>query len=193
MWRVSRCNTNSHANTCHAGKIAKTKKHKIWKQTLVLFSLGQEPRIGKVLDLRSSDNRPIVVHLWKPHRRVKDFISARYAPHFDGEDPSLHTITPVRIRLDDLEVDDRGFFLPGSRRKLTRCLRAWKKLPWLFLFLFRFCRRDMHPPCVRRPALHFHRTQGNRKGRRTRLEEVMWSMRISSHCEVSKNRHNFVF
>ena len=93
--------------------------------SFVLFSLNQQPRIGQVVEIRNHDQRPIVVQLWKPHRRVKDFISARFAPHSDGDEPSLQAMTAARIRVSDLRINDRGYFFPGSKKALRKCLRSW--------------------------------------------------------------------
>ena len=96
--------------------------------SVVLFSFEQRPRIGRVVEIREHDPKPIVVHLWKPKRNAQNFVSAMFLPFCKDGEPSLLSVTAPRIRCADLEVDEKGYFLPNSRKRLTKELSAWKEV-----------------------------------------------------------------
>ena len=93
---------------------------------VVLFSYEQQPRVGCVVELREHEPKPLIVHLWKPKRSARDFISAQFFPFYEDGEPAYLSLSSKRIKLANLEVDEKGYFKPDTRKKLASTLNAWK-------------------------------------------------------------------
>ena len=94
--------------------------------TFILFSHQQQPRLGQVKEVRDQDRHQLVVHLWKPHRKSRDFVSARFRPASSEGDPTLVAVTLSRVRARNLEMSDRGYLSASSRKLALKILKKWR-------------------------------------------------------------------
>jgi len=92
---------------------------------LILCAWNYMPRVGRVKEVTVS-SKPISMHLWKPHRKATDLISARYVPSINDDEPEIISITRAQVKARRLDVDDRGYFLPSTRAVLKKLLRKWR-------------------------------------------------------------------
>ena len=95
--------------------------------SFVLFALQQQPRLGQVVEIHEQDQRQLVIHLWKPQRSARDFVSAKFKPAFADEEPSLLAVTVSRVRARNLEMSESGYLQASSKKIALKVLKQWRR------------------------------------------------------------------
>ena len=90
----------------------------------VLFSWGQQPRLGMVIATNAREKQAITVRMWKPSSKAKSWATARYRLAPGDED--LHLIEPYRILAREILFTVDGLLTPASRRTFQSLVKGRK-------------------------------------------------------------------
>ena len=101
----------------------------------ILFSWGQQPRLGMVVAVDPREKLALTVRLWKPSTKAKSWDKARYLLTHD--DSELVRIEPHRVQAREMKINPDGKLTADSQRifrskvkgKKLRSRRAAKALP----------------------------------------------------------------
>ena len=80
----------------------------------ILFSWGQQPRLGMVIAVDPREKMALTVRLWKPSTKAKSWDKARYLLAHD--DAELVRIEPHRVQARELKIDPDGRLTADSQR-----------------------------------------------------------------------------
>ena len=88
---------------------------------MVIFSDGQQPKLGQVTAIDAEENLPVTVRIWKPSSKAKTLASARFNQTMDEDD--LTRLRPEQILLNKLNINTEGYLTADGQRRVKRLLR----------------------------------------------------------------------
>ena len=88
---------------------------------MVLFSDGQQPKIGQVTAIDEEENLPVTVRLWKPSSKAKSLAAARFTQALDDE--NLTRLRPEQILLNNLNINTEGHLTADGQQRVRKLLR----------------------------------------------------------------------
>ena len=91
--------------------------------TFVLFSQNQYPRVGKVTAVDSNARKPITVQLWKPNKNCRSIALGKFRPSMNIDSTDLVMLQGAQVRLQDLELDEEGYFTKSSKNRVRKMLK----------------------------------------------------------------------
>ena len=91
--------------------------------TFVLFAQNQHPRVGKVTAVDAEARKPIAVQLWKPNKNCKSLVNAKFRQSMSMDSTDTVMLQGSQIRLQDLELDEEGYFTRSSKSKVRKMLK----------------------------------------------------------------------
>ena len=93
----------------------------------VLFAANQQPCLGKVVEVQPYAQRQVVVQLWTPARRSKDFISSKFRSAASDGEISQRALTVSQLRLSKISLSESGNLSPASRKDVAKMLKEWRR------------------------------------------------------------------